>query len=186
MAGRRADPGSARGGESIPSLRTARAGLIVGAVAIGTIAAIALASHHGRFAGPASGLGVAAAIVLSVALILRWPIVVPWAIALSGAGYVIGRPGVSVSTAVSGAGLLLAAELAYWAIEHDGRIQVERDVTTRRVLALVLVVSAALAVDLLLLPATALAAPRGLALAGLGAVAAVVILALMVQLARPK
>jgi hypothetical protein len=152
---------------------------------VAVLGVLAGASPAGRLASLSSGLAAIAVGVLAVAVVLRWPVLVAWAIAVAGAAFVVGRPGVGAGDAVAGCGLLLAAELAYWSIEHDRRIRVERVVTVRRALALAALMLAAVAADLLLVSATALAAPGGVLLAALGAAAAVATLALVLRLARP-
>jgi hypothetical protein len=109
---------------------------------------------------------------------------VPWALVASGGGYLTGRHGIGVSTALAGCALLLAAELVYVSLDDDRRIAVEREVAIRRPAAIGALVAAAFAVDLLLGAATSLEGPSGVLLAAVGVAAAVGSLAVVLLLAR--
>jgi hypothetical protein len=86
--------------------------------------------------------------------------------------------------AVVGATLLLAAELASWSVEHDGRVHAERSLVVRRVVTLVALIGAALVANFVLLATAALSAPAGLLLATAGVCAAVGALAVVLRLVR--
>ena len=86
--------------------------------------------------------------------------------------------------ALVGVALLLAAELAFWSIEHDRRIRTERALVVRRVWTLVMLAAAALFVDFVLLAAAAVTASAGVLLAAVGVAAAVAAVAVVLRLAR--
>lgn len=132
----------------------------------------------------ALGLGTTGAALLALATAARRPWLVPWALVASAAGFLTGRHGIGVSTALAGCALLLAAELGYLSIEDDRRIAVEGDVTLRRLASIGALVVAAFAVDLLLDAATSLRGPSGVLLATIGVAAAVGSVAVVLALAR--
>ncbi|HVV58187.1 MAG TPA: hypothetical protein VHC45_07470 [Gaiellaceae bacterium] len=148
------------------------------------LGALAAASGGGRDATAALALGGAGAALLAVAASLRRTWLVPWALVASAAGYLTGRHGVGVSTALAACALLLAGELAYLSIDDDRRIAVESDVTVHRAAAIGGLVVAAFGVDLLLDAATSLRGPSGVLLATIGVAAAVGALSVVVALAR--
>jgi hypothetical protein len=153
-----------------------------GSVAV--LGALAAGSASGREATAALALGAIGAALVAVAAALRRAWLVPWALVASAAGYLTGRHGAGVSTALAGAALLLAAELAYLALEDDRRIAVEREVTRRRTAAIGALVVAAFAVDLVLDAAASLQGPSGVLLATMGVAATVASLGVVVVLAR--
>jgi hypothetical protein len=83
------------------------------------------------------------------------------------------------------AGLLLAAELAYWAIEHDSRLREERAVALRRASGIAAVTAGGLLAGLVVVLAAGVDVGAGLPLAVAGAVAAAALLLLVVRLAPP-
>jgi len=83
-----------------------------------------------------------------------------------------------------GAGLLLAAELAAWSIEHDARIREERTMVVRRVLLLAALVGGAALLGFVLVAAAAVSASTGIALTAIGVAAAVASVAVMLRLLR--
>lgn len=145
---------------------------------------LAVASRSGDEASLAFALGIGGALLLAAVVILRWPSSVLWGIVASGAGFVVGRHGIDAGTALAGAALLLAAELAYWSIEDDRRISVDRAVTVRRAGVVAAVAAAGLAVDLVLDAATSLQAPSGALLAALGVAGMVGSFSMLAVLAR--
>jgi hypothetical protein len=153
-----------------------------GAVAV--LGALAAGSASGRDSTAALALGIGGAGLLAVATSLRWTWLVPWALVASAAGYLTGRHGIGVSTALAGCALLLAAELAYLSIEDDRRIAVEPEVTVRRAAAIGALVVAAFVVDLVVDAATALQGPTGVLLATIGVAAALASLTVVLVLAR--
>jgi hypothetical protein len=124
---------------------------------------------------------------LATGLVLRLPGTVPWAVVAVGAGYVVARSGhetVDGWAAVVGIALLVTAELAFWSIEYDRRVDEERAVRYLRVAALVALAGAALLLNVLVLAAAAVSGASGLVLAVLGVVAAVSAVAILLRLVR--
>ena len=120
--GRRAAPGRRRGGgEVVPALGTP--GARVAAAAGALLALVALAAYPAaaadRLAGPLAAGGAAAVILLALGLATRLPLLVPPALALAGAEYVgvLYLGGDARALPIAAGGLVLAAELAYWALE---------------------------------------------------------------------
>lgn len=145
---------------------------------------LAAGSASGRDSTAALALGIGGAVLLTLAASLRWAWLVPWALVASAAGYLTGRHGIGVSTALAGGALLLAAELGYLSIEDDRRIAVESDVTIRRAAAIGALVVVAFAVDLVVDAATGLQGPTGVPLATIGVAAALGSLTVVLVLAR--
>lgn len=141
----------------------------------------------GRFAYLAGALGAVGVTLLAAAIVWRWPSLIPWAVLATGGGYLTGREGRSVVdgwAAVVGVALLLAAELAAWAIEHDARIRTERSLLVRRVATLGALGLAALFVNFLLLGTAALSAGNGVLLAAAGVCASVLAVGVVLRLLR--
>jgi hypothetical protein len=131
-------------------------------------------------------MGAALALLLVPAVVFRLRALVPWTPLGLGAIYAATLNGDQLdgrSIAV-GVGLLLAAELAYWAIDDDRRLDVERDVQLRRAAGLAGVVAATLVAGLVVVAASGVSVSAGLPLATAGAVAAVGLLLLVARLAR--
>ena len=153
---------------------------------LGAVTAYA-ALQGGRYASLGETVAGAGVVALAAGIALRLPLAVPWAVGLAGAGYVIGREHHAVVdgwAAVVGAGLLLAAELAAWSIEHDRRIREERTVVVRRIVILAaLVVSSAL-LGFVLVGATTISTSAGIALTAIGVSAAVASVAVVLRLLR--
>lgn len=109
----------------------------------------------------------------------------PWSLFGVGALYAAtlrgGLDGWSLGVA---AGLLLAAELAYWAIEHDRLLREEPVVALRRAGAIAVLVAATLGAGLVVLTTAGFQVGAGLPLAAAGAAAAVGLLLLIARLAR--
>jgi hypothetical protein len=181
--------GDTRGGAGIQALRPDRARLITGA---GALVALAAVGAYGTLTGDTlRGLAAAACIaglvVLAGGLVLRWPATIPWAVLLTAAGYVATRHGASLVDAwasVIGVSLLLAAELAFWSIDHDARIRSEPSLAFRRAVTLLVLAAAALLLGFILLAAAAVASSAGLLIAAAGAAAAVSAVAVVLRLAR--
>lgn len=132
-------------------------------------------------------LGLLACAVLALGLVLHWPLTVPWAVLAAGASYIVSRHGHATAdggAAVVGALLLLAAELAWWSLDDDGRIAQERPVLVRRLGTLAGIVVAAAAVSAFLLATAAVSAPAGIAVAALGVAAALGAIGLVLRLLR--
>ncbi|HTR33411.1 MAG TPA: hypothetical protein VMH47_06010 [Gaiellaceae bacterium] len=146
-----------------------------------------VAASGGRLAKAGEAIAALGVIVLLPGLVLRLPLVIPWAIGLSAAGYVVGREqhaAVDGWSSVVGAGLLLAAELAAWSIDHDRRIVSERTLVARDTLRLAALVAAAALLGFVLVGAAAVSSAAGLLLTAIGVVAAVSAVGVILRLAR--
>jgi hypothetical protein len=124
---------------------------------------------------------------LAAAIVMRWPALIPWAVLATGGGYLTGREGRSVVdgwAAVVGVALLLSAELAAWAIEHDARIRTETPLLLRRIATLAGLTAVALFVNFLLLGTAALSASTGILLAAAGVCASVLAVGIVLRLLR--
>lgn len=155
-------------------------------MALGAAAAYAAATA-GRLTPAAVPLAGIAVGLLVTALVLRWPGMVPWTILLAAAAYLLARQGHDVIdgwAAVVGVLLLLAAELAFWSIDHDPRIRTEPALTVRRAVTVAALAGTALAVDFLLLGTAGVAASAGVLLAAVGVAAAVTSVAVVLRLVR--
>jgi hypothetical protein len=125
--------------------------------------------------------------LLLAGLALRRQGTIPFAVVALGAAYVLARSGHEVVdgwAAPVGVGLLLAAELATWSIEHDARIHEERAVLQRRIGALAALVAAATLLGMLVVASAAVSARSGLLLVAVGVAAAVSAVALVLRLVR--
>jgi hypothetical protein len=142
------------------------------------------ASRAGVWWQAAAGAGGVLALLLALAIAFRRASAVPWTLLGLGATYAATlRGGLDGWAICVGAGLLLAAELAYWAIEHDGRLRQEPDVPLRRAAGIAGLVAAGLVAGLAVVIAAGVDLGAGLPLATAGAVAAVGMLLLIVRLA---
>lgn len=145
------------------------------------------ATGGGSLASVGGVLGAVGALLLLGGIAARVTVLVPWAVAVAGIGYVVGREHHRVVdgwAALVGAGLLLAAELAAWSIEHDARIDEERPVFVRRVLSVTGLVGAAALVSFVLVGAAAVSTSAGLALTAVGVAAAVAAVSVVLRLLR--
>jgi hypothetical protein len=141
----------------------------------------------GTLAVVGAALAAAGVLLLAAGVVLRLPAFVPWAVLLGGVGYIAGREHHTVVdgwAAVVGAALLLAAELAAWSIEHDGRIRQERSLVLRRVATLAGLVLAAALVGFVLVGAAAVSVTAGLLVTALGVAAAVASVSVVLRLLR--
>jgi hypothetical protein len=128
-----------------------------------------------------------ALVTLALAIVMRWPSLVAWTILAAGVGYLAGRHGNDVVdgwATVIGVLLLLAAELAFWSIDHNARIRSERSLSIRRIVTLAALCGAALFVNFLLLATAAVSASSGVILAAVGVAAAVAAVSMVLRLAR--
>jgi hypothetical protein len=129
-----------------------------------------------------------AALVLAAGLLLRTPAAVPAAIVLLGGEYalVLSVEGSALDTraAVVAAGLLVAAELAYWSLELRAEITDEPGSYARRLAVLALLALGALVLAGGLLAVVDLAGREGLAVEIAGAAAAFAAVVLLWSLAR--
>jgi hypothetical protein len=141
----------------------------------------------GSYEAVADVTGGFALVLLAVAILMRWPSLVAWTILLAGTGYLAGRHGNGVVdgwATVIGVLLLLAAELAFWSIDHNARIRSERSLAIRRVVTLVALGGVALFVNFLLLATAAVSASSGVILAAAGVAAAVAAVSMVLRLVR--
>jgi hypothetical protein len=146
-----------------------------------------IAAGNGVLAAGGEGLATAGVGFLALGLVFRFAPAIPWAILFVGAGYILERLHAATAdgwSAIVGAGLLLAAELAAWSIGHDRRIVWERSLVLRRALTIAGVVAASAFVCFLLVAAAALSGSAGLAIAVLGVGATVAATGVILRLAR--
>jgi hypothetical protein len=153
------------------------------------LASVALYTAAGADAAAYAGGTIAGAgcVVLAVGVAARFALFLPWAVLLAGAGYVLGRESHHVVDgwgAIVGAGLLLAAELAWWAIDDDRRIRVERVVVVRKAAAVAALCGVSALVAFVLVGAAAVSSSAGLGLTAAGVAAAVTAVALVLRLVR--
>jgi hypothetical protein len=125
--------------------------------------------------------------LLALGLVGRASTAVAGALVLLGAAYALsawthGRA-VGGAAAIVAAGVLIAAELAYWSLEHGG-VVTEGEVVWRRLAAVFGVAAAALVLASGLLVAVELRPGGGAALEAVGVAAAVGVLAVVVLLAH--
>ena len=147
-----------------------------------------VATSGARLASVGAAAGLLGLALLMGGLVLRWPLTIPWSVLFAGGGYLLAREGnaaVDGWAAVIGVMLLLAAELASWSIDHDGRIRAERALVLRRVATLGGLVTAALLVNFMLLGTAGLSGSAGILLAAVGVAAAVSSVAVVLRLLRP-
>jgi hypothetical protein len=126
--------------------------------------------------------------VLAVGLLLRVHTVVPASIVLIGGGYAlvlsVDDSSLDTRAAVVAAGLLVAAELAYWSLELRAAITDEPGSYARRLSVLALLGLGALTLSGLLVAAVDLAGREGLAVEIAGATAAFAAVVLLWSLGR--
>jgi hypothetical protein len=183
VAGRRAAAGRARGGAVVQASRP-RLAAGGGAVACALGLTAYASAHAGTHGEAAAGAGGALALLLALAIAFRLAGAVPWIVLGLGALYAATLRGGLDGWAIGvGAALLLAAELAYWAIERDRRLREEPDVTLRRAAGIAGLVAAGLVAGLAVVIAAGIDLGAGLPLAAAGAVAAVGLLLLVNRLA---
>jgi hypothetical protein len=144
----------------------------------------AAASRAGAWANAAAASGGALALLLAVAIAFRAAAFVPWTLLGLGALYAGTLHGPLDGWSIGyGAGLLVAAELAYWACEHDRRLHEEPDLALRRGAGIAALAAAGLLAGLAVVIAAGVDVGAGLPLAAAGAVAAVGLLLLIARLA---
>jgi hypothetical protein len=152
--------------------------------AAGAIAADVAASTDGGTAGLTAAIGVA---TLTLALAVQAKALVPVALVVLGAGYAVALAGrddvVDGRALLLAPAFLLAAELAYWALEPR-TIPVGRDVVTPRLAALAGLALGAMLMAAFLVGTAAIDVPGTAALVAVGVLAATGALALSAKLAR--
>ena len=133
----------------------------------------------------AGGAGTA---LLALAVAAGLPGVVPAAVALLGAAYalllVLRDPALDVRAPLVAAGLLAAAELAYWSLELRAGIAEDAGALARRVALLLLLALAGMLLGALVLAVAGELGTGALWLEALGAAAAVAVLALVLGAVR--
>ena len=131
-------------------------------------------------------LGIFAAGVLGVAMVGRWHDLLPWGIALLAAPYALSLllrdGGIDALAPLYAAGLLLTAELCYWAMEHTAAIG-GREIVLARIGSLLGVALTGGGAAVLVLGVADAGAGGGVALEVVGVVAAAGALALVAWLA---
>jgi hypothetical protein len=120
--------------------------------------------------------------------VLGWSSLVPASVGLMGAAYAVhlalDDPALDTRAPLLAAGLLLAAELAYWSLEELQNVRTEAREQLRRLAVVVLLALSGLLVGAVLLAVADVARTRGLAVDLLGAAAAASALLLLVLVAR--
>ena len=134
-------------------------------------------------------LGVAALLALLLGLLVGWTALVPWSLALCGAEYaaflVIRGESIDAYAPLYGAGLLLVAELAHWALEPETS-GAEPGLLSRRVSLVAATCLTAGGVGGLVLSVSELVVHGGLVLEAFGVAAAVAALLLLARMARAQ
>jgi hypothetical protein len=183
VAGGKRPAGADRGGEGIQALR-ARPALTWGAASIALAAA--LAGISARSEPALLAVGGAAVFLLGVGLVLGRTAAVPWAIAGLGVAYAATLSSEEVDGRVPlyAAGLLVTAELAYWALQLRQAARDEPGMALRRVIGLLIAAAAALVAGTLLVAVARLPLRGGLAVEAIGLAAAVGALAILFLAAR--
>jgi hypothetical protein len=141
----------------------------------------------GTLASVGGAIAAAGALGIAVAVTLRAPFLLPWALGVAAGGYLLGVERRSTAdgwSAVVGAALLLAAELAFWSIDDDRRLRADRGLALRRSLGLAALVVLAALVGFVLVGTAAVATSAGLLATMVGVGAAVAALALLLRLVR--
>lgn len=133
---------------------------------------------------------VAALVVLVAALVRGWPSLVPVPLILVGGVYAaqlaVDDAPLDVAAPAFAAGMLVAAELAYWAIDERERVKGELGEDLRRLAVMAGLGIAALLVAAVLLALADAVRARGLGVDVLGAAAAGLVLLAVVLLARGR
>lgn len=113
---------------------------------------------------------------------------VPWALAALGAEYAawfaLRGGAVDTRAPLYGAGLLVVAELSYWALDRRSAAHAELELDVRRLVGMLLLLTGSLALGTLLLGASAVSIGGGVVLEALGVTAAVALLVLVAMVVR--
>jgi hypothetical protein len=130
---------------------------------------------------------VAAAALVAVALLRGWAALLPWGLASCLATYtaalLAAAEGVDPLAPLFAAGLLLAAELAYWSLEERRGPQ-PRGVVARRAAVALALALATVGLGSILLAAALIRPPGGPAVLAVGVAAAVAAFALLARFAH--
>jgi len=142
-----------------------------------------------RFPWLHGGIAIAGFALLAAGLVLRRSPLLVWALALLGANYAVwlalGTHTLDQRIVIVGAGLLLAAELAFDSLEPEAG-KVETATIIGRVIVLVVLLLGAVGTGALVLAVTSVPLSGGVVVTAVGAVAAVLVLALIKQLAAER
>jgi hypothetical protein len=136
-----------------------------------------------------AAIAIAAFALLAAGLVLRRSMLFVWALALLGADYAVwlalGTHALDQRIPVVGAGLLLTAELAFDSLEPEvGRV--EPATFLARTIVLVIVVLGAVGAGAIVLAVASIPLSGGVAVTAVGAVAAVLVLAMITRLAADR
>lgn len=136
-----------------------------------------------------AAIAIAGFSVLAAGLALRRSVFFVWALVLLGANYAVwlalGTHAIDQRMPVVGAGLLLVAELAFDTLEPEvGRV--EAATLMARVIVLVIVILGAVGAGALVLAVSSVPLSGGVGITAVGAVAAVLVLALITRLAAER
>ena len=162
---------------------------MLGSLACAAAVAAYPAVAASRFPWLHAGIAVAGFATLAVGLALRRSMFFVWALVLLGANYALwlalGTHALDQRIPVVGAGLLLAAELAFDSIEPEvGELQAAP--VLERAIVLVVVLLGAVGAGALVLAASSVPLSGGVVVTALGAVAAVLALGLIARLAAER
>ncbi len=134
-------------------------------------------------------IGVVAVVTLAAGLGLRRAQLLVWALVLLGVDYAVwlelGTHALDQRAPIVGAGLLLTAELAFDSLEPEIGSLASTAVLARAI-ALAVVILASVGVGAVVLAASSIPLSGGIALTGVGVVAAVCALALIARLATAR
>lgn len=143
----------------------------------------------GRLAWPHALVSGAALVVLAAGFALRRPAAFLWALLLLGGNYALwlalGTHALDQRIPIVGAGLLLVAELAFDSLEPEVG-QPDATLVLTRAIGLVLLVLVAVGAGAVVLAVAAIPLSGGVAVTGLGALAAVLAVALIMRLAAER
>jgi hypothetical protein len=143
----------------------------------------------GRFPWVHAAVAIGGFALLAAGLALRRSVLLVWALVLLGGNYALwlalGTHALDQRMPVVGAGLLLAAELAFDTLEPEvGRV--ETSTVMARVIVLVIVLLGAVGAGALVLAVASVPLSGGVAITAVGAVAAVLVLAMIKRLAAER
>jgi hypothetical protein len=157
-------------------------------VCLTVVAAVPLARGGEAFEEVDVRLAAVAVVALVAALVHGWSWLVPAAIALVGGSYAVelavDDAQLDTAAPVVAAGLLLAAELAYWSLDERSRAAGDPGQSLRRAAFVAITAAGALVVASALLTLVDDVRGRGLALDVVGAVAAVTVVVTVLVTAR--
>jgi hypothetical protein len=172
-----------------PDRAHTRLTVAVGTVALAAVLALAPLVSTQVPRSPLAWLG-ALGVLLAAGAAWRYPSLSGGAVAVLAAEYGLSlyhqRGLVDARAPLFAAGLLLLAELAFWAAESHGSLRDDREVVVHRLAVLALLALAAVALGALVLIAAELPLEGPVARLGLGVAAASTVLALIAALSRGR